>query len=132
MDQNTAGVVAGTSGLAALLTIFQDVSAALFGVPLPVVLAAMTGAWFARSLAPAAGFFSALGATAGWTVAGCVLAPVVQFAVKYFTKTELPNAAFAGVALIVSGGLPMILPVVRTKLPEIVGSWLDRLKGTPK
>lgn len=130
MDQTSAAVATGAAGTATLIVMLQDVSAAFLGVPLPVVLAAMTGAWFARSLAPAANFISALFRTMGWTIVGCVLAPLGQFSVKHFWSADLPTAALAGLALIISGGLPMVLPIIQQKLPDIVGSWLDRLKGT--
>lgn len=130
IEPNTAAVVAGTSGVAAYIVIFEGISSAFLGVPLPVVLAATTGAWFARSIAPTTNFFSAFFRTVGWTIVGCALAPLANAGVKHFFNVDLPTAAHAGLALILSGGLPMVLPVIQQKLPEIVGSWLDKFKGS--
>lgn len=121
--------IAGAGGVAALIAAFTEVALQLFGVPLPVVLAAMTGACIARSYTPAQNFFGALMATIGWTIVGCALAPIVQAMVKKVAGLELPTNALAGVALIVSAGVPLLIPILKEKVPEIVRSRLDQLKG---
>lgn len=119
------GVCSGASS-------FASISAAaveILGVPLPVVLAAIAGAFIARSYAPSGNFFASAAATIGWAVAGCVLAPLASWLLKVATGVEAPANVQAGLALLVSAFLPIALPIVREKLPEIIKHWLDRAKG---
>lgn len=120
-QSSAAAAVATGSGVGAVLSAIGEVTVAILGVPLPVVLAASTGAWIARSYAPAANFVPALLATLGWTIAGCVLAPLGKALVKHYVPgLDLPTNALAGLALVVAGGLPILLP----SLIEKARGWL--------
>lgn len=101
----------------------------IFGVPIPVLLAAMTGACIARSYVPARNYFAAISATLGWTVVGCSLAPLAQAIVKKYLELDLPTNAMAGVALVAAAGLPLVMPIIVEKVPEIIRAKLDSWKG---
>jgi hypothetical protein len=131
IEAKSAAAVAAGSGAATVLSMVGEVALQILGVPLPVVLAAGTGAWIARSYTPAANLLTALVGTAGWTLAGCFTAPFAQWIVKSFSGSEMPTNALAGIALCVSLVLPMVVPIVRQKLPEVIGARLDRWKGRP-
>lgn len=116
------------SACASALTAASDVAMQLVGVPLPVVLAAIAGAMVARSYTPSTNYFSAISATLCWTVGGCALAPLLQAIAAKF-GVNVPVNGLAALALIASGGMPLALPIVKQKAPEIIASWLDMLKG---
>lgn len=126
-----AAAVAGTSGAATVLSMLSEVATQILGVPLPVVLSATTGAWVARSYAPSKNFAAAIAGTLGWTIAGCTLAPLAGALLEHWTGLKLPTNALAGLALVVSGGLPLLLPILVEKVPEIVRARLDKWKGAP-
>lgn len=124
-----AALAASTSGAATVISTLTEVTTQILGVPLPVVLAALTGAWIARSYTPSKNFAAALFGTLGWTTAGCVLSPLAAALVKHYASLEFPTNALAGLALIVSAGIPLLLPILIEKVPEIVRARLDKLKG---
>ena len=113
---------AAASAAGSAMSAAGDVATQLLGVSLPVVLGAVAGACLARAYAPTIGFMSAIAASAVWTVAGCVLAPLVpsvaKLALAKFAGVdgfELPAAALAGVALCISLFGPLLLPLVIEK-----------------
>lgn len=125
---DVAPAAAFVSSAGAVASSFGDLSLQLLGVPLPVLLAAAAGAWIARAYTPAGNFFAAAVATFGWTIAGCVLAPLAAWAIGYWSGKQMPNNVQAGLALVVSVALPLVLPVIREKLPAIVSAALERLQ----
>ena len=118
--QKTAAVAAGSSGTAAIFTGLQDVPLQLLGVQLPVLLAALAGAWLVRAYLPPIGLVKAIGRVTGWLVLGCVLAPVAGAIVAKLVGIELPTNALAGMAAIVAAGegWPAFLLWLREKFPE--------------
>lgn len=130
MDKSeAAAMTASATGAAAIVSMIGEVTSALFGVPLPVVLAAVTGAFIARSYTPASNFFAAIMATIGWTFAGCSLAPLATAIGDHYLSFKMPTNALAGLAFVVSVGLPILFPILVEKGKEIVRSHLDKLKG---
>jgi hypothetical protein len=122
IEAKSAAAVAAGSGAATVLSAVGEVTMQFLGVPLPVVLACGTGAWIARVYSPSARFFPAIAATMGWTIAGCVLVPLASAAAKRWLDFDIPNNGLAGLGLLVSLALPMLLPAAR--------EWaLSRLRG---
>lgn len=116
------------SGVGAILTALSDIAIQVFGVPLPVLLAAAAGAFLARSYLPSVGTVRALGGSTVWTVVGCALAPIIPAIAGKF-GLEVPTGALAGSALVVSAGAPLLWPVVVDNLPRLAKRWFDRLSG---
>lgn len=112
------------------LAIAADLALQLFGVPLQVVLAAAMGAFGARSFLPPIGFWPALGSSSLWTAAGAICAQLLLALANAFVSKEIPIAALAGVALVGAAGgqlfVPVIIPVIRDRLPGAVNAWFDR------
>ena len=112
------------SAMAAVATGLSDMALQILGVPLPVVLAAAAGAFIARSYAEKSSFGRALAMVAAWTVAGCALAPLAQAvfaagAARLGLELTLPTnvmAAFAGVMSAASWWLPIVWPMVLSRL----------------
>lgn len=120
---------AGVCEAASLAATISEVAVEWVGVPLPVVFAALAGAGVARSYTPPGNFFAALLATTGWAICGCILAPLLQ-AVFAMVGITLPVNGQAACALITAAGLPLALPILKEKAPEILRYWLDKLKGS--
>ena len=119
---------AAVSAAGSVMTTVSDVASQLLGVPLPVVLGAIAGAFLARAYAPPTGFLSAAMASAIWTVAGCVLAPFAPSVAKVLLAKfagvdgfDLPAAALAGVALCISLFGPLLLPPLILKVKTKYG-----------
>ena len=129
IEAKSAAVIAAGSGTATVLSAIGEVTLQILGVPLPVVLACGTGAWIARSYAPASSLLAALPGTAGWTIAGCVLAPLAAALARRYLGLELPTNALAGIGLIVSLVLPMVLPILKEEGPRRLRAWI---KGASK
>lgn len=124
IEAKSAAAVAAGSGVATVLSAIGEVTVQILGVPLPVVLACGTGAWIARAYTPSTNLFAAILATAGWTIAGCVLAPLAQAVGKGVLGFDLPTNALAGVGLVVSLSLPILLPIVKEEGPKRFRAWL--------
>jgi hypothetical protein len=123
-----AGTAAVTGTFAVLATI-KGVALELLGVPLPVVLAAATAAFAARSFLPPTTYPKALCGGIVWTLIGVFLSSLVLSIVAAWTGQEPASAALAGVALLIAGLGPLLWPVVKEKCPQVAGRWMDRLGG---
>lgn len=126
MEPNTTtvlGVMAASSGAAAIVGTIGEVTTQILGVPLPVVLGAATGAFLARAYAPALdiGFFRALAVSVGWTIAGSVAAPFVGamlLVIPGLGALKLPAGALAGIAGLVAAApawWPKVWPVIAAR-----------------
>ena len=82
--------------------IAADVAVQLFGVPLPVVLAALTGALGARVFLPPVSFWRAVAMSVFWTFAGAFGAQLALWLASKFISGTSPSGALAGVALLVA------------------------------
>lgn len=101
--QHVAGTVAAASGVAAWATVAADVALAIFGVPLPVVLAAATGAAGARTFVPHVSYARAVIEGLLWGAVGVFTAQFALWIVSLFSST-IPTGALSGAALLVSAG----------------------------
>jgi len=99
---------------------------ALFGVPLQVLFAAAAGAFGAMTYLGQMGLLKLIAASVFYTAIGAFTVPLAMHLLG------APHAAAAGVALLISGGLPFAMPVVRQRLPELIGKLFDKLTGGAK
>lgn len=103
--QTVAAATAATaSGAAVLISTAQEVASAVFGVPLPVVLAAAIGAFGAQSLMPKTSYMGALVVCIFWTLIGTACAQLALWIVTFWISKEMPPGAMTGAALLVAGG----------------------------
>jgi hypothetical protein len=90
-------------------SLIGDVAVQLLGVPLPVALAASTGAFLARTYQPAAALWRAFAGSACWVVGACALAPLAAPIAQKYAGVELPAGALAGVAFAIALAGPFAL-----------------------
>jgi hypothetical protein len=121
-----AGTAAVTGSLTLLATV-KGMALELLGVPLPVVLAAATAAFAARSYLPSTTYPKALCGGLVWTLIGVFLSSLVMAIIAAWTEKEPAAAALAGIALLIAGLGQLLWPVVREKCPEVLGRYMDKL-----
>lgn len=123
-------VVAGCGALASAgATIWCGMTAAaeaLFGVPLQVVFAAATASFGALTYLGQMGIGKLIAASIFYTAIGSFTVPLAMHLLG------APDKASAGVALVISGALPFCMPMIRQKLPELIGRLFDKLTGGQK
>lgn len=130
--QKSVLATAGTSGAAAWWTAAKEVALEVFGVPLPVVLAAATGAFGALSFVSATTYLRTLGLGALWTVAGTFSAQLALSLIGAWSGAQVPTGALAGAAILVAAAGPVL--VTRENVDKIraaLGRWLDGLGAKP-
>jgi hypothetical protein len=130
-QKTLAAVTAAASGSGAVLATVKGWVLELFGVPLPVFLAAAAGAFGARVFLPEAPFWRALALSTFWTLAAGWLAELVRWGLARWLagEAEMPTGALAGIALIVAAMGPRLAPVVMDKGTAAVGRWLDSIRS---
>jgi glucose uptake protein GlcU len=108
-------------------TIANDAAAAIFGVPIGVLLAAAAGSFFARTFTPPATFWIAFRGGLAWTFAGAYTLPLVLH------LSGWPSSIAASAAFVLSCALqllaPAIVPVLIRNSPAWIRAYLDRLSG---
>lgn len=123
-----AATAAGASGAGSVWAIANDAAAALFGVPISVLLAAAAGAFFARTFTPASSFLATMRGGIGWTLAGAYSIPLIMH------LAGLPSSIAASAAFVLScvGQLlaPKVVPMLIEMSPVWIRSWLDRFFGS--
>jgi hypothetical protein len=126
-----SATVAGGSFAGAWWATMHEVALSVLGVPLPVVLFAAFGSFLAGTYRPASGLLRAFGSSLCWMVVGIA---GVQIAAWYW-EISLAAKALPGMALMISGGLRIGLPIVIRKLPEwadmAAAKWLGRAPAAP-
>lgn len=131
-DALTAAITGAAAGIAAVLGAVKGIALELFGVPLPVILAAATAAFAARSFLPPTSYPRALVAGMVWTLVAVFLSNLAIAVAGIWLDKELPAAALAGVALLIAGLGQLLWPVLREKLPPLLARYLDGLGGSTK
>lgn len=129
-----AAALGAASGIGAGFAIVKEIALEIFGVPLPVVLAAATGALWARATQPQQTFLRALWATVAWTATGAFLAALARYLLGAGLGTvgvtaEIPGAALAGLALLITWLGPKLAPVIAQGAEEILRARLRKLRG---
>lgn len=123
-----AGVSATAAGAASSLAMFQDWALQLFGVPLPVLLAAVAGAFLALTFASPGQPARIFAGFIGWSFIGTFGADLVRSAISSWISRDLPIGAIAGCAALLALGGSLFLTVdTVTKARAAIGRWLDGL-----
>lgn len=117
------------TGTFTVLTVLKAAVLELLGVPLPVVLAAATAAFAARSFLPPTTYVRALSEGLAWTLIGVFLSNLGLAVISVWTGKESSSTILAGVALLIAGLGQICLPVIAAKLPTAIGRRIDQLGG---
>lgn len=126
-DNTEVAATAAATGIAAALSALKGAALELLGVPLPVVLAAATAAFAARSFLPPTTYLRAFASGIVWTLVGVYLS---NLALTIALDKEPKSAMLAGVALLIAGLGPLCWPVIQAKLPAAIGRRIDSLGGS--
>ena len=124
-----AGSIAASSGAGAALAGVKGWVLELLGVPLPVVLAAATGAFGARYFMHEAPFWRGLGASLVWTLVGSFATQAVGWAASIWISAAMPAGALALPALVVAGAGQWVAPLLPELAREAVEALRKRLRG---
>lgn len=126
--QHAIAATATVSGVATWWATATEVASALFGVPLQVVLAAVTGAFAARSFQIGTTYIKSLGGGIIWAVIGIFCCQIAIWLMTRVIGEPPPMGAAAGAALIVSaGGQMLITPKLIEKVKRAVARYVDGL-----
>lgn len=128
--QAEIATTSAATGVAAAWAAAKGVALELFGVPLPVVLAAATAAFAARSFLPPTTYTRALIGGMIWTLLASFLANFASALAGVWLEKGLSAGALAGVALLIAGLGQFIAPVIIQKLPTAIGRRIDQLGGS--
>lgn len=115
-----AAAGAATTAAAAWLSAAGDIVTHLLGVPLPVVIASIAGAFLARVYLPPLAFAAALVRSGIWVIVGCVLSQGISAA------ASLQVGWLGMLALAVSGLGPKLWPVLVEMAPELLQAGIAR------
>lgn len=107
-----AACAAGSAAVATWLSVAADVALQLFGVPLPVVLAALTGALGARVFVPPVPFWRAVVMSVFWTCAGAFGAQLAMWLAAMWVSGTPPAGALGGLALVTSALGQRVAPIL--------------------
>lgn len=130
--QKVAVAAAGTSAAAAWWAAAKEIAAELFGVPLPVVLAAATGAFGSLSFVSATTYGKTLGIGVLWTVIGTFGSQLALSVVGAWLGVTVPAGALAGAAILVAAAGPVLVTKANVaKLNDALGRYLDGLGRRP-
>lgn len=132
VTQKAIIATAAASGGAAWWTAAKEIALELFGVPLPVVLAAATGAFGALSFVSATSYPRTLGMGTLWTFAGTYGAQLALWLVGWWAKAEVPAVALPGVAILLAACGPLIATRDNIdRLRAAIGRRIDALWSKP-
>lgn len=107
---SACATVAGAAGTG--LSMVSQAALELFGVPLPVLLAALTGACGARVFLEPTSFWRAVAASVFWTIAGAIGAQLVLWLVGLWAGGVPPGGVLAGVALATAALGQRVAPIL--------------------
>lgn len=127
---SAAAVVAGATGIAGVLAVLGDVALQLFGVPLPVLCASVTGACGARVFLPPASFWRAFWSSSFWTGAGVFASQLVLWIASKWLDGAPPTGALAGIALALSAFGQRVVPILWDRGGAALERKLDQIWAT--
>ncbi len=127
--QTASVAVSGVSAAGAVITTLRDVAMDVMGVPLPVVLAAIAGAFGARSYLAPVGFVRGVSGSMLWALIACGCAPLAQTIIAAMSGWQLPTTALSGVAVLIAAGGQIAAPVVAEELPHLVRRCFAKFGG---
>jgi hypothetical protein len=116
----SAAAFAGT-GAGAVIGLANEISSALLGVPVPVLLAAAAGAFFAITFREAVTVGRGLVAWSSCTLAGAFASTLALYALNW-----PPNLAGA-VAFFTAAGLPVLGPPILVEIQRRIPDIFERL-----
>lgn len=119
--------IAATSGLGAWWATASQVALELFGVPIQVVVAALTASFAAQTFRPLAGVLPTLGSGVLWAMIGSFGTHFAGVALGNWLGITVPAGAHAGVAMIISGAAPFLAPVLIKEGPAALTRWLRNI-----
>lgn len=125
--QAESAATALVAALVAFVAAAKGVALELFGVPLPVVLAAATGAFAARTFLQPTTYVRALGAGFVWTLIGVFGSSLVLSLLAGWTGKEIPAPALAGAALALALGGQLFWPVIVSRAPSALERLIERI-----
>ncbi len=122
-----AACAAAASALTTGLCAAADVALQIFGVPLPVLLAALTGACAARIFLPPVGFWQAFWMCVIWTCAGAFGVQLVQWLASSWMSSQPPPGALAGIAMVAAFLGQRVAPILWENGGEALKRKIDGL-----
>lgn len=127
-QKTLASTVTAASGAGGAWAWLSEAALSVLGVPLPVVLFAAFGAFGAGTFLPPKGLRSTVLSALGWMVLGICAA---QLLAEYLGEADkpFPEKLLAPLALLVSGGLRLLLPVAIKKRAELLDRAANRYIG---
>lgn len=133
MGKIESACVAGGSAFCTVLSMVADVAAQVFGVPLPVLLASLTGALGARVFLPQQTFWRATVSATMWTVIGSFGSQLALWLVGRWMSADPPHGVLAGVALFTAFLGQRVMPIIWESGGEALKRKFDSMyKGDPK
>lgn len=126
--QTVSASVSAASTIGALISTISDVALQVLGVPLQVLLAAIAGAFGARSYMPPVPFLRGVTCSCGWSAIACFLTPLTQQVVG-FIGWNMSNAALAGIAVCLAASGQVCGQAVVDELPAIIHKRMSKLGG---
>ena len=115
--------VTAASAAGAVWSGVSEAALTVFGLPLPVVLAAFTGAFGARALRPSLGLPRTLLVGLAWSAVGLFSVPLTLQLLGW------PERVAGGAALLIAGGLQLLMPTLLERGPLWVAAWIERFIG---
>lgn len=112
LESLPAACLMAGSAAGSWLCMAADVAIQLFGVPLPVVLAALTGALGARVFLPPVSFWRAAAMAVFWTFAGSLGAQLALWVASLWLSGTPPPGVLAGLALVVAAAGQRVAPIL--------------------
>lgn len=112
LDSGVTACAAAGSAISTAICMAADVAVQLFGVPLQVVLAALTGALGARVFLAPTTFWRAAVMAVFWTFAGAFGAQLALWIASLWLSGTPPSGVLAGLALLVSAGGQRVAPIL--------------------
>ena len=130
--QKALVATAAASGTAAWWAAAKEIALELFGVPLPVVLAAATGAFGALSFVSSTSYAKTLTQGVLWTLIGTYGSQLALSLIGAWAGGQIPTGALAGAAILVSAGGPVLVTQENVqKLRAAFGRRLDNIGRQP-
>lgn len=127
LSQPLSACAALASGVGTWMALVSEAALQLFGVPLPVVLAALTGACGARVFLPPVPFLHAALSSVFWTATGTFLPQLLLWVAGSLMTAGAPAGVVAGIALMTAALGQRVAPIVWEKGGAALERKLDGL-----
>lgn len=125
--QTVSSAIAATSALGTWWAAAAEIATEIFGVPIQVVIAAITASFTAQTFRPMASVAATLCSGTLWAMIGSFGANFTAIALGAWFNVTIPSGAHAGVAMIIAGAAPFLAPVLAREGPAAVARWLRNI-----